>query len=75
MHKAKRRRADLFIAFGLIAAGFLAQMAIGTQTTLGAVAGGAILLAAGAAALIQGLRRRNQLDTPDTLTVRDSQAD
>jgi hypothetical protein len=62
----------LFVALGLIAAGFLAQAAIASETTLGAVAGGAILLAAGSAALIQGLRRRNQLDPPDTLNVRDS---
>jgi hypothetical protein len=72
MQKAKRRRSNLFVAFGVTAAWFLAQWARGTETTLGAVTGGALLLAAGAAAIIQGLRQRNRLDTPDTLNVRDS---
>lgn len=72
MPLARRRRSDLFVGLGLIAAGFLAQAAIGTETTLGAVAGGAILLASGSVAIIQGLRQRNQLDTPESLSVRDS---
>ena len=72
MQKAKRRRSDLFVAFGVIAAWLLARWAIGTETTLGAVAGGAILLAAGSVAIMQGRRQRDQLDAPESLTVRDS---
>jgi hypothetical protein len=72
MRKAKRDRLGLFVALGFTAAYFLGHMAIDTETTSGAVVGGALLLAAGSAAIIQGRRHRNRLDTPESLNVRDS---
>lgn len=72
MQRAKRRRSDLFVALGLVGAWLLAQWAEGTETTLGAVTGAAILLATGTVAMIKWRRQRNRLDTTESLTLRDS---